>query len=128
MSAESVTYAALTGSAALRAYTEDTGSPSTWRIYPESAPQETLFPLVTYELVMTEPVKCLDGTSNLMRALVQVDCHALTLPVAIAMADAASAALFGNFGTFRGLQQDRTNQFDVEQRIYTVSQDFALWI
>lgn len=128
MSVESITYDALVGSAALRAYVEDAGSPSAWRVYPEGAPQETLFPLVTYEVVMTEHVRSLDGNSNVLRALVQVDCYALTLPTAVAMADAAQAALFGNFGTFKGLQQDRSNQFDAEQRVYVVSQDFALWI
>lgn len=128
MSVESVVYAALTGSAALSAYVQESGSPTTWRIYPEAAGQESQFPMVTWEVMSTDPVSSMDGSSTLVRALVSVECCASTLATAMSMADAVVAALFTNAADFNGLQQDRANDYDSEQRVWIVRTDFAVWV
>lgn len=128
MSVESIIYTQLAASDALEMYVGEGGSPFTsWRIYPDTAPQTAIFPLVTYTVMAVDHVASLDGSSGLARAMVEVECFALTLATALAMADAVSAALFGNFATFKGIQQDRSWRFDEEQRIFVASQDFAIW-
>lgn len=126
MAVELIVYQALAASG-VAAYVADVGSPTPFRIYPEAAPQATLYPLVVYRIVGHEPVACLDGSSNLARTVVQVDCYALTLLTALAMADAVALAMFGNFATFKGIAQARRNGFDENERVYYVSQDFAVW-
>lgn len=127
MTIEQITYTALVQSAALAAYVAEAGSPSVYRVYPEAAPQSSVFPLVTYSCVAEEAVKCLDGSSNLKRSVVQVDCFSESIVTASAMGDAVEAALFGNFSTFRGIKEARSVFFDEEFRMFVVSQDFAIW-
>lgn len=126
MAIEQVVYQALAASG-VAAYVADPGSPTPLRIFPEAAPQTTLFPLVVYRIVAQEAVACLDGDSGIARTIVQVDCYALTLLTAIAMADAVRLAMFGNFATFKGIAQGRRNGFDEGERVHYVSQDFAVW-
>jgi hypothetical protein len=126
VSVESIVYTALAASG-VGLYVEDVGSPTPYRIYPEVAPQSTLFPLVIYRVVAQDPQRSVGGDSGIARTVVQVDCYALSLLTAVAMADAVKLAMFGNFSTFNGLAQDRRNDFDEEQRVFRVSQDFAVW-
>lgn len=126
MSVELIVYNALVSSG-VAAYVEDVGSPSPFRIYPEAAPQEALFPLVVYRIIAREAVKNLDGSAGLARTVVQVDCVALSVLTAAQMGDLVNASMFGNFATFSGLEQDRRNFFDNEQGVFVCSQDFAIW-
>lgn len=127
MSVESLVFSAVAASGAA-AYVVNAGSPSTWRIYPDAAPQTTVFPVIVYNVNSQEQAKSLGGgPSSIARSMVQVDCYAKTLAQALAMADEVTLALHGNFDSFKGLHQNRFNLFDEQQRLYRVSQDFAIW-
>lgn len=127
MGIESTVYAALIASGAA-AMVANAGSPTTWRIYPEAAPQTTQFPVIVYNVIGQEQARSLGGgPASIARTLVQVDCYARTQADALAMADAVTLALYGNFASFAGLHQNRQNLYDEEQRLYRVSQDFAIW-
>jgi len=121
-------YTALMGSAGLQPYIAESGSPSDYRVFAEVAPQDTLFPLVVYRMVADQPFHSLSGSSNLRRALVQVDCYAATYVDAVTMGEAVFAVLSGNYTDFKGLAQDRRTMFDENSRVFSVSQDFAVWI
>lgn len=127
MSVESVVFVALCASGAASSVA-NADSPTTYRVYPVVAPQTTSFPLIVYDMIAQERAKSLGGgVSDLARTLVQVDCYAHDFATALAMADAVTAALDGNFATFKGIHQNRQNIFDADQRLYRVSQDFAVW-
>lgn len=127
MSIESTIYAALVASGAA-ALVANAGSPTTWRIYAEAAPQTTQFPVIVYNIIGQEQARSLGGgPASIARTLVQVDCYAKTQADALAMADAVTLALYGNFATFAGIHQNRQNLYDEQQRLFRVSQDFAIW-
>jgi hypothetical protein len=127
MSIESIVFSALAGSGA-GALVANPDSPTTYRIYPEAAPQTTGWPVIVYNIIGQEQAKSLGGgPASIARTLVQVDSYAKTQASARAIADAVTLALFGNFATFSGLHQNRQNLYDEQQRLFRVSQDFAIW-
>lgn len=128
MTPSQATYAALLSSAPLLARVVEPGSPSDYRVFAEIAPQDTTFPLVVYRMIADAPVHSLGGASNLRRTLVQVDCYAATYAEAVAMGEDVAAVLVGNFTDLKGLQQDSRSMFDENSRVFSVSQDFAVWV
>lgn len=127
MSVESIVFAALTASGA-GALVANPDSPTTYRIYADAAPQTTQFPVIVYNVIGQEQARSLGGgPASIARTLVQVDCYAKTQAAALALADAVTLALYGNFASFSGVHQNRQNLYDEQQRLFRVSQDFAIW-
>ena len=69
------------------------------RIYPESAPQESSIPYITYEVTDVEHYHHMVNSSGMKAATVMVDCYAATYIAARTLAEKVRLALQGKTGS-----------------------------
>lgn len=94
------------------------------RISPNPRKQGEVMPAIVLTVVSTVPTTHLRGDGSLDECRVQVDCIAATYAAAVALADAARAALQS---AERVLVSESTD-FEEFTEASVVSQDYLLWI
>lgn len=103
------------------------------RIFPQSAPLNTQFPLIVFTHVSKVPTNTKDGGSVVDESRVQVDIYSKNHPEAGSINDAIRTALDGyQNANIQGHNIDRiyferqSEAFDEEQQVYRISTDFFI--
>lgn len=102
------------------------------RYFPVLAPQGTLKPFVTYQVVSSSDDVAFSGDTGLRQRRVQVDCYGNTFNDALAVAEAVRAALQAASGTYNGfrlieLTHDNEQElYEEEARCFRVSTDYLI--
>lgn len=97
-------------------------------VYPNEAPQDAVYPLVVYAFVAGHDEVYLDGYSQLVQRLVQVDCYANDPDTADSMMATVKTRL-GASSAFKvgAVDLSGADPFDTDARMYRTSYEFSIW-
>lgn len=95
------------------------------RVYAVLLPEQCGFPALSYQLISTDEINSLDGSSQLDYCRVQFDAWARTLDEANRLSKEVRDLLEAS--EMKGLMATKWNEFDAEALIFRVSADFMLW-
>lgn len=102
------------------------------RIFPDTVPQNTSFPYISYTVISTLPTDAKDGASRLDVVNVQVDIYSRDYSTTQDIAAGVRAALDRYSGTNNSVNVDKiwfTNEaagnYEQELGVFWVSQDYA---
>ena len=111
---EELVLAALTGSPPAT-----TAGDNVWRA---PAPDDTGYPLVTFERISSFPTYSLAGSSGNDRCRIQVDCWAIHYAQAKQIAEEVRVAM--EAAPFKGILVTDFDEFDEDAKVYRVTSDF----
>lgn len=113
------------------------------RVYPNIAEPKAALPFITFQSIVTRPVRHLGGSSGIRDATIQIDSWAKSSPGATALAEAVVAALkpFGEApgdmgtpvvsvrGVFLDSERESANMATDENEdvIFRVTQTYSVW-
>ncbi|HJT63073.1 MAG TPA: DUF3168 domain-containing protein [Burkholderiales bacterium] len=120
MSAETLTYNALVGAAAVTAIV---GAGASAKIYPDEAAQEAAPPLIVFERGDSDPEYTLDNTLAGNKVQIHVTSWAATRVAAEQLADACVTAM----ATAGYVSLARDGSFDAETQSYAAVVLFEVW-
>ena len=123
---DSALFARLSGFAGLNALVST-------RIYPPPAPQDALYPLVTWQEIDRQSIHVMGGTAGIVHIRYQVDSWAETLSGAKAVAAQVEAALDNWSGTSDGvvikncfLESGQSSPYNDSEGLHRYIQDISI--
>lgn len=104
------------------------GSPSALRVYPDTLPQMPVLPAMTYSIIAGEDDFDLEGPTELIRRLVQVDAWATTRSsVTSMMEEAKTLMLLSTEFTVNAINVAGAPGYEPDTKLYRSSYEFILW-
>jgi len=95
------------------------------RIHPILLPQNVIMPAISYQRITTVPQNGLQGHHSIDQVRVQVDSWASTYAGAKSLAAAVRVAMY--LTPLFALTVMELDDYDHEEKIYRVIQDFSIW-
>lgn len=100
------------------------------RVSPGVMPQGQPVPAIVYTVIINQPLQVLEGSSDVRRAIVQLDCYAKHYRQVQGLADAVEAA-FATLSTLapfpRAIQRRREDVYDDPSEFFHVRMEYSYW-
>lgn len=94
------------------------------RMYPMSAPEDTVTPYIVFQNIHNAPENTLNGVS-INNTHMQVDCYGKTATEVYALRDAVLASMAAS--SLVNVQKSNQDAYEAEVKLYRVIIDFSIW-